>query len=137
MRPVEAEILCKARRGNHELLSVAHRAVFPLRSGRGPAGTTAQVSGQDKLFTFINHDGVPWNNNNAEHAIEQFAYYREQTTGMLRDTGLGDYLVLLSKCQTCQYEGISFLQFHLSQERHVDTFCERQYRKRSSPTIEL
>src|SRR5437868_2137542 len=34
---------------------------------------------QGKLFTFIDHDGVPWNNNNAEHAVKQFAYYREQT----------------------------------------------------------
>ena len=33
---------------------------------------------QEKLFTFIHHDGVPWNNNNAEHAIKQFAYYRER-----------------------------------------------------------
>jgi hypothetical protein len=28
---------------------------------------------RDKLFTFLNHDGVPWNNNNAEHAIKAFA----------------------------------------------------------------
>lgn len=26
-----------------------------------------------KLFTFINYDGIPWNNNNAEHAIHCFA----------------------------------------------------------------
>ena len=32
---------------------------------------------RDKLFTFIDHDGVPWNNNNAENAIKKFAYYRE------------------------------------------------------------
>ena len=25
---------------------------------------------RDKLFTFIDHDGVPWNNNNAENAIK-------------------------------------------------------------------
>ena len=24
----------------------------------------------DKLFTFLDHDGIPWNNNNAEHAIK-------------------------------------------------------------------
>ena len=23
-----------------------------------------------KMFTFLDHDGVPWNNTNAEHAIE-------------------------------------------------------------------
>jgi serine/threonine-protein kinase len=31
---------------------------------------------QDKLFTFLNHDGVPWNNNNAEHAVKAFAALR-------------------------------------------------------------
>ena len=28
-----------------------------------------QKSGE-KMFTFLDHDGVPWNNNNAEHAIK-------------------------------------------------------------------
>jgi hypothetical protein len=28
---------------------------------------------QSKLFTFLEHDGVPWNNNNAEHAVKYFA----------------------------------------------------------------
>ena len=30
------------------------------------------TKGREKLFTFLKHDGVPWNNNNAEHAIKQF-----------------------------------------------------------------
>lgn len=34
-----------------------------------------QKSGE-KMFTFMEHDGVPWNNNNAEHAIKRFANYR-------------------------------------------------------------
>ena len=92
---------------------------------------------QDKLFTFLHYDGVPWNNNNAEHAIKQFAYYREHTTGMLRETGLRDYLVLLSICQTCRYKGVSFLHFLLSKSRDVDMFCERKHRKRPSSTLEL
>jgi len=29
-----------------------------------------------KLFTFLEHDGIPWNNNNAEHAITFFGLYR-------------------------------------------------------------
>jgi len=27
---------------------------------------------RDKLFTFLDYDGVPWNNNNAEHAVRAF-----------------------------------------------------------------
>jgi hypothetical protein len=92
---------------------------------------------QEKLFTFIHHDGVPWNNNNAEHAIKQLAYYREHTTGMLRETGLRDYLVLLSICETCRYKGVSFLHFLLSKARDVDMFCESKHRKRPSSILEL
>jgi predicted RecB family nuclease len=91
----------------------------------------------DKLFTFLSHDGVPWNNNNAEYAIKQFAYYREDITGMMRETGLNDYLVLLSLCQTCRYKGVSFLSFLLSRERDVDAFCEGKPRRPQPPSIEL
>ena len=30
---------------------------------------------RDRLFTFLDHDGIPWNNNNAEHAIKAFVGY--------------------------------------------------------------
>jgi predicted RecB family nuclease len=92
---------------------------------------------RDKLFTFLHHDGVPWNNNNAEHAIKQFAYYREQTVGSMRESGLSNYLVLLSICQTCQYKGVSFLQFLLSKEHDVDVFRRRKQRRRRRSSIEL
>jgi hypothetical protein len=78
---------------------------------------------RNTLFTFIGHDGVPWNNNNAEHAIKQFAYYREDTVGLMSEFGLNNYLVLLSICQTCRYKGVSFLRFLLSQETNVDIYC--------------
>jgi enoyl-CoA hydratase/carnithine racemase len=77
---------------------------------------------QDKLFTFIQYDGVPWNNNNAENAIKQFAYYREDRSGLMKESGLEDYLVLLSIFQTCRCKGLSFLQFLLSGEQDIDTF---------------
>jgi hypothetical protein len=92
---------------------------------------------QNKLFTFINYDGVPWNNNNAEHAIKQFAYYRENTAGMLRESGLSDYLALLSICQTCQYKGVSFLKFLLSKEQDVDEFNQRKPQTQQLASIEL
>ena len=31
---------------------------------------------KDKLFTFLDYDDVPWNNNAAEHAIKAFATLR-------------------------------------------------------------
>jgi predicted RecB family nuclease len=85
---------------------------------------------RNKLFTFLNHDGVPWNNNNAEHSIRHFANYRVITNGKMTETGLNDYLVLLSIYQTCRYKGISFLKFLLSRERDIDGFCERGSKRR-------
>jgi predicted RecB family nuclease len=85
---------------------------------------------QNKLFTFIDHDGVPWNNNNAENAIKRFAYYREGTVGMMMERGLSDYLVLLSICQTCRYKGVSFLRFLASGQRDIDSYCRRKFSRR-------
>src|SRR5207302_657377 len=93
---------------------------------------TRLVKYQDKLFTFIKHDNVPWNNNNAENAIRRFGYYREDNAGRLKESGLEDYLVLLSICHTCHYKGISFLRFLLSRERDIDAFCRRPRRRRRS-----
>ena len=80
---------------------------------------------QSKLFEFLKHDGVPWNNNNAEHAVKPFAKYRRMVNGRLTEKGLTDYLVLLSLLETCRYKGISFLGFLLSKERDIDRYCEQ------------
>jgi predicted RecB family nuclease len=79
---------------------------------------------RDKLFTFLDHDVVPWNNNNAEHAVKGFAYYREVADNLLTENGLNQYLVLLSVYQTCKYKGVSFLQFLLSGQTDIDAFSE-------------
>jgi hypothetical protein len=92
---------------------------------------------QNKLFTFMEHDGVPWNNNNAENAIKMFAYYRRVTVGRLVEAGLIDYLTLLSIQQTCRYKGISFLKFMLSKRRDVDAFCTNKRKLRRHLSIEL
>ena len=91
---------------------------------------------QNRLFTFIEYDGVPWNNNNSENAIRRFAYYRDGTPGLLTEAGLKEYLVLLSLCQTCHYRGVSFLRFLLSREKDIDAFCQRP-RRRALPNIEV
>jgi hypothetical protein len=91
---------------------------------------------RDKLFTFLQYDGVPWNNNNAENAIKRFAYYREGRDGNLEEQGLRDYLVMLSICHTCRYKNISFLKFLLSRERDIDAFGTRRRTKRR-PVIEV
>ena len=81
---------------------------------------------QSKLFTFLEHDGVPWNNNNAEHAVKYFAKYRRLTNGRVTESGLQNYLVLLSIYQTCRYKEIRFLDFLLSKARDIDRFVAMQ-----------
>ena len=81
---------------------------------------------RDRLFTFLDHDGVPWNNNNAEHAIKAFARLRNIFGGTSTVKGMQEYLILLSISETCKNKGVSFLRFLLSQETEVDRFAARR-----------
>lgn len=83
---------------------------------------------QDKLFTFLDYDNIPWNNNNAEHAIKAFARLRRVIGGTSNDKGIQEYLTLLSIYQTCKYKGIEFLDFLRSQEVDFDDFLMKHKR---------
>jgi hypothetical protein len=37
---------------------------------------------RETLFTFLHHDDIPWNNNNAEHAVKAFALLRRDFDGL-------------------------------------------------------
>jgi hypothetical protein len=82
--------------------------------------------GRAKLFTFLSHDSVPWNNNNAEHAIKAFARLRRAIEGLSTPKGIEEYLILLSVCQTCKYSGLDFLDFLRSGETDLGTFAATQ-----------
>ena len=79
---------------------------------------------RDTLFTFLKHDGVPWNNNNAEHAVKAFATLRHVIKGVTSEAGLRDYLVLLSVSETCNCRGLDFLDFLRSGETDIANFAE-------------
>jgi Transposase IS66 family len=94
------------------------------------------IKNGEKLFTFLDYDNVPWNNNNAEHAIKPFAMLRHHIGGLSSSKGISEYLILLSIEETCKYRGINFLDFLLSGERSIDTFSAMsRSRSRSSPWI--
>lgn len=76
-----------------------------------------------KMFTFLDFDDVPWNNNNAEHAIKAFALLRRVIEGKTTEKGLRDFLVLLSICETCKYKNVDFLDFLRSGSKDVDDFA--------------
>jgi len=83
------------------------------------------LKNQSKLFTFLDFDNVPWNNNNAENAIKRFALYRARAAGTMKDTGLETLLKLLSLCQTCKYKGLNFWRFLCSRKRDIDDFAAK------------
>jgi len=80
------------------------------------------VKYESRLFEFLNHDSVPWNNNYAEHAVKPFAKYRRLVNGRVTGRGISNYLVLLSISETCRYSGISFWGFLLSGSRDISRF---------------
>jgi hypothetical protein len=83
---------------------------------------------RDKLFTFLDYDGVPWNNNNAEHAIKRFVSRRKLIGSSFTENGLKDYLVFLSIYQTYRLKGLSFLGFLRSGTFDIDAFADRRGR---------
>lgn len=85
---------------------------------------------RSKLFTFLSHNNVPWNNNNAEHAIKAFAKYRRLNNGLFTSRSVCDYVILLSIQQTCVYRGLSFLDFLRSEEISLNKYTEKEYKKR-------
>jgi hypothetical protein len=78
-----------------------------------------QRSGE-KMFTFLDHDGVPWNNNNAEHAIKRFAKYRRDADGRFTKRTLEEYLVLATVFETCEFNNVNALKFLLSKQTTLE-----------------
>jgi Transposase IS66 family len=88
---------------------------------------------REKLFTFLGYDGVPWNNNNAEHAMKAFAALRDVIEGTTTASGIEEYLVLLSVSETCRYKDLDVLEFFLSREKDIDDFLTIRGRTRAQP----
>lgn len=77
---------------------------------------------KDSLFTFLDYDDVPWNNNNAEHAIKTFAMFRKLSDGTFTENGIRQLLILISIYETCKYKDVNFLKFLLSGRTDIDDF---------------
>ena len=75
-----------------------------------------------KLFTFLEYDGEPWNNNNAGTAIKCFARYRRFADGRFTARSLNEYLLLLSIIQTCEYSNVNVMRYLLSKDRDLDAY---------------
>lgn len=80
---------------------------------------------REKLFVFLDIDGIPWNNNAAERAIRHLAVQRK-ISGSFGQESTPHYLRLLSITQTCRFQNKSLLQFLLSGEKDIDKFKGRK-----------
>ncbi len=76
---------------------------------------------KESLFTFLEYDSIPWNNNMAERAIRQLAIQRK-ISGTFFEHSAPQYLQLLGIAQTCRFQNKSFLKFLLSEKKDVDEF---------------
>jgi hypothetical protein len=97
---------------------------------------------RNMLFTFLAFDGVPWNNNNAEHAIKSFAKYRRFADGLVTENTVKDYLIMLSICLSCEYRGIEFLKVLLGDGKRGRRLGQRGFlpfhpKLRGSPNRQL
>jgi len=80
---------------------------------------------REKIFLFLEHDNIPWNNNNAEHSIKPFAKWRKKISKSLTKQNIENHLILLSILQTCKYRGINFFEFLKSGETSISKYSEK------------
>jgi hypothetical protein len=83
------------------------------------------IRNRNKLFEFINHDNVSWNNNNAEHAIKILAAHANKDLNAFKETRIDDYLKIMSIYQSCKFQNISFLKYILSTEATLEGYLSK------------
>jgi len=76
---------------------------------------------RDSLFTFLEHDGVPWHNNTAESAVWNLAMQRRISRNFF-ERGMRHNLALLGIKETCRQQDKSFFKFLFSGEKDIDQF---------------
>ena len=79
---------------------------------------------RDSLFTFLQHDGIPWHNNTAERALRHIAK-QQQISMNFHEATTHNYLRLLGIRQTCRFQNKSFFRFLLSRVKDIDQFDDR------------
>jgi predicted RecB family nuclease len=79
---------------------------------------------RDSLFTFINYDGIPWNNNMAERALRHLVV-QENISKTFYKSVFPDHLLLMGIMQTCRFQKKSFLKFLISGEKDVDSYMQQ------------
>jgi hypothetical protein len=83
----------------------------------------------------LNHDGIPWHNNNAEHAIKALSKLRDNTRGSFTERTIKNSMILLSICQTCKYSNLDFFEFLRTGNTDIYSFAESLRGRRRLPAV--
>ena len=83
------------------------------------------------MFTFLEYDGIPWNNNMGERALRHLTVQRK-ISGSFYESLAPAYLLLLGLAQTCRFQDKSLLKFLLSGEKDLDAFKPTKRRRRAT-----
>jgi len=92
-----------------------HKEMKAFLDRKWTDGDTVRISKElrkrlDMLFTFMDHEGVPWHNNDAERAIRQGVLHRKISGGRRTWAGAGVFEVLLSTYETAKKRGDRFIE---------------------------
>ena len=90
---------------------------------------------QNKLFTFLDYDGVPWNNNNAEHAIKAYAALRNVMQGTSTRAGHRRLPHPAEHLRDLQIPRIGLPRFPAIGREGHRSICAVQPQKRPEPSI--
>jgi hypothetical protein len=83
------------------------------------------------LFTFLDHDGIPWNNNMAERALRHLVV-QENISKTFYKSVFPQHLLLLGIMQTCRFRKLSFLRFLVSGEKDPVVFGDNERKAKES-----
>jgi Transposase IS66 family len=83
---------------------------------------------RERLFTFLEHNEIPWHNNTAETALRHLTI-QETISRTFYEGVTPHYLRLLGIRQTCRFQGKSFFKFLFSGETDLDKFEARKRRQ--------
>ena len=112
-------------------VDIFYRRVITSRMYRSEPVRTYQKRFQrhrQSFFTFLEHDGIPWNNNMGERALRRTV--QRKISGSFYESLAPAYLLLLGLAQTCRFQDKSLLKFLLSGEKDVDAFKPAKRRRR-------
>jgi transposase len=73
---------------------------------------------QPRILTFVEHPGIPFHNNYAEHLIRIGVIKRKISGGSVSAQGANAYAILLSIYVTCKLRGISFPKYLKASLQH-------------------